>query len=110
MTVTDMRENIQVRANAFKAGFANKDAFLAMVETKESAQNRLQNRNPWTNEDLDISPRKDWTWGWWDYAAFWWSYGEFFFPLMLLEPGILLMSQAFLLVSGRLAPLSWPLG
>jgi nucleobase:cation symporter-1, NCS1 family len=101
-------DSIQVKASAFKAGFANKNAFLAMVETKESAQGRLQNRNPWTNEDLDISPPRDWTWGWWDYAAFWWSYGTFPFPLMLLGSSIMLMSQASLLVSGRPAPLLWP--
>lgn len=75
-----MLEKLQVRAeakaDAFRAAFTSKEAFLEAIETKESAKGRLQNRNPWTNEDLDISPRKDWTWTWWDYAAFWWSYGE----------------------------------
>ncbi|KAI1343130.1 allantoin permease [Xylariaceae sp. FL0016] len=63
------------KGSAIKAAFRGKEAFLSAMETKESAQGRLNNRNPWTNEDLDISPKKDWTWGWWDYAAFWWSYG-----------------------------------
>ncbi|KAF2083791.1 uracil permease [Saccharata proteae CBS 121410] len=63
------------KAQTFKRAFRSWDAFLAATETAESANGKLQNRNPWSNEDLDISPKKDWTWAWWDYAAFWWSYG-----------------------------------
>lgn len=70
-----IRQNIRAKLTAVGFAFSSKDAFLAAMETKESAQGRLEQRNPWTNEDLDISPQKDWTWGWWDYAAFWWSYG-----------------------------------
>ncbi|KAK6077882.1 allantoin transport [Seiridium cupressi] len=68
-------ENIRGKLAAVEAAFSSRESFLAAIETKESAQGRLANRSPWTNEDLDISPKKDWTWGWWDYAAFWWSYG-----------------------------------
>lgn len=72
MTVGRARQ----RAAAIRRAFSSKEAFLEAIETKESAQGREQNRNPWTNEDLDISPQRHWTWGWWDYAAFWWSYGK----------------------------------
>ncbi|KAI0482709.1 permease for cytosine/purines, uracil, thiamine, allantoin-domain-containing protein [Xylariaceae sp. FL0804] len=66
---------IREKLDGVRAALGSKQALLAAIETRESAQGRLADRNPWTNEDLDISPRKDWTWGWWDYAAFWWSYG-----------------------------------
>lgn len=68
------------RLNKVRAVFSSPSNFVAAVETKESARGRLECRNPWSNEDLDISPKKDWTWAWWDYAAFWWSYGILPFP------------------------------
>lgn len=58
-------QRLRSRFAAVEVAFSSKKAFLAALETNESAQGRLQNRNPWTNEDLDISPKKDWTWGWW---------------------------------------------
>ncbi|KAH8668846.1 permease for cytosine/purines, uracil, thiamine, allantoin-domain-containing protein [Xylariales sp. PMI_506] len=68
-------ESLKEKLAAVQVACSSKDAFLAAIETKESAQGRLENRNPWTNEDLDVSPKEDWTWTWWDFAAFWWSYG-----------------------------------
>ncbi|KAF4123664.1 permease [Geosmithia morbida] len=68
-------ERIRAKKASIKQAFSSPKAFLSAIETKESAQGRLENRNPWMNEDLDISPMRNWTWGWWDYAAFWWSYG-----------------------------------
>ena len=88
------------RIKSFKAAFASKEAFLAAIETKESAEGRLENRNPWTNEDLDISPKSHWTWGWWDYAAFWWSYGRNLSHTV--DRPRLIVCKAFPLVSGLL--------
>lgn len=68
-------EGLRERQRRVKEALSSKEAFLAAIETKESATGRLAHRNPWTNEDLDVSPREHWTWRWWDFAAFWWSYG-----------------------------------
>jgi len=63
------------RAKGMKGAFSSWDTFLKAIETKESRLGHLEHRNPWTNEDLDISPPADWTWTWRNYASFWWSYG-----------------------------------
>ncbi|KAH8663160.1 permease for cytosine/purines, uracil, thiamine, allantoin-domain-containing protein [Tricladium varicosporioides] len=59
----------------FRASLHSKQAFLRFLETTESRMSENEERNKWSNKDLDISPPEDWTWAWWDYAAFWWSYG-----------------------------------
>lgn len=76
----------------FKQSLRSRKDFYKFIETKESVSSTAQQRNVWSNgmsiilcgipsslipklADLDISPREDWTWTWWDYAAFWWSYG-----------------------------------
>lgn len=51
-------------------------AFQRAIETDETAHGRTEDRTIWKNEDLDLTPPKGWTWGWYDYAAFWWSYGK----------------------------------
>lgn len=66
---------IREREAAIKHAFSSREAFLRTIETKESADGRLTERNALTNQDLDISPQKDWTWRWYNYATFWWSYG-----------------------------------
>lgn len=78
MTKFAIRERASRWLLSFRKSLNSWDEFLKFIETKESAVNRDQERNVWSNADLDISPREDWTWAWWDYAAFWWSYGELF--------------------------------
>ncbi|KAL1306806.1 hypothetical protein AAFC00_005463 [Neodothiora populina] len=70
-----VQARFRARTAAIQHAFSSKDAFLSAMETKESATGQLAARNRWSNEDLDISPKKDWTWHWYDYAMFWWSYG-----------------------------------
>lgn len=81
-----VKTRISQKVEAVRAACSSREALIAAIETKESAQGKLQNRNPWTNEDLDISPKRDWTWGWWDYAAFWWSYGKPVLSLFSSKP------------------------
>ncbi|KAI9739697.1 MAG: hypothetical protein M1834_006416 [Cirrosporium novae-zelandiae] len=63
------------RAVNFRAATRSRKRFLEFLETKETAYGRTEERTIWKNEDLDLTPPKDWTWAWYDFAAFWWSYG-----------------------------------
>ena len=63
------------RMEAVKAALSSREAFIKAIETKKDAAGDIVERNPWKNEDLDISPPKDRTWGWYDYASFWTTYG-----------------------------------
>ncbi|RDW85553.1 hypothetical protein BP5796_03878 [Coleophoma crateriformis] len=73
--MSKFQQGLSRRVNAVRAAFESKDAFIKAIETSESAVGRLEERNPYRNEDLDISPPAHWTWAWYDYAAFWWAYG-----------------------------------
>ncbi|KAK5125688.1 hypothetical protein LTR85_011962 [Meristemomyces frigidus] len=74
-----MLGSIQEKATAGVAvtrhAFSSKEAFIKAIETKSSAKSSDAERNPWKNEDLDVSPREHQTWQWFDYASFWWTYG-----------------------------------
>jgi hypothetical protein len=64
--------------NKFQAAhraFESRETFVRWLEIDETAHGRTEERTIWKNEDLDLTPRKAWSWGWYDYAAFWWSYG-----------------------------------
>lgn len=63
------------KLEAFTAAFKSKEAFISALETKRNATGREEERNRWKNEDLDLSPPADRTWGWYDFAAFWCTYG-----------------------------------
>jgi hypothetical protein len=63
------------KCEAAKKAFKSRESFVQWVETNETAHGRTEGRTIWKNEDLDLTPRKAWSWGWYDYAAFWWSYG-----------------------------------
>jgi nucleobase:cation symporter-1, NCS1 family len=60
---------------AAKRAFESRENFVKWLETDETAHGRTEERSIWKNEDLDLTLPKQWTWGWYDYAAFWWSYG-----------------------------------
>ncbi len=94
-TVTEkVRNDIRRRANAVHNAFQSKEAFIRFLETDESARGRELERNPWNNQDLDISPPEHWTWRWWNYAAFWWAYGA---PPIFLTRLFLLMLHRLLI-------------
>lgn len=67
-----------VSLKSFRAAFKSKQAFVKAIETRPDVvdvDDDRVGRNPWKNEDLAISPPKDRTWTWYDYASFWWTYG-----------------------------------
>ena len=49
---------------SLKLALRSKDDFLKFIETKESLISRGETRNQWSNGDLEISLREDWTWAW----------------------------------------------
>jgi len=62
-----VKEIVARRVSAVQKAFSSREAFIKAIETKESAEGRQDHRNPWKNEDLDISPPSHWTWAWYDY-------------------------------------------
>jgi hypothetical protein len=66
---------LQNKFQAAKRALKSRETFVRWLETDETAHGRTEERTIWKNEDLDLTPRKAWSWGWYDYAAFWWSYG-----------------------------------
>lgn len=58
---------------AIKRAFSSRENFIRALEVDETAHGRTEERSFWKNEDLDLTPRAQWTWGWYDFAAFWWS-------------------------------------
>lgn len=69
------RQILSQKQGAAKKAFESRDDFVRWLETDETAHGRTEERTIWKNEDLDLTPRSAWSWGWYDYAAFWWSYG-----------------------------------
>lgn len=60
---------------AAKRAFSSREAFIQALEVNETAHGRSEERSFRKNEDLDLTPPSQWSWGWYDFAAFWWSYG-----------------------------------
>jgi NCS1 family nucleobase:cation symporter-1 len=79
LSLTDLltrgRQRLSQKHSAAKKAFESCDDFVRWLETDETAHGRTEGRTIWKNEDLDLTPRSAWSWGWYDYAAFWWSYG-----------------------------------
>ncbi|OAA61960.1 allantoin [Niveomyces insectorum RCEF 264] len=67
--------SVAAKARAFRAAFRSRKAFVEAIETKRDAAGSEEERNPWKNEDLDVSPPSHRTWTALDYAGFWTSYG-----------------------------------
>ncbi|EMC96150.1 hypothetical protein BAUCODRAFT_464810 [Baudoinia panamericana UAMH 10762] len=71
-----LNQSIAARIDGLRSALSSKEAFVQAFETKASASANVdEKRNVWKNEDLDISPKADRTWRWFDYASFWWTYG-----------------------------------
>jgi nucleobase:cation symporter-1, NCS1 family len=87
--VTRCSEKLQEKKTATKRAFSSRADFIRALETDESAYGRESERTIWKNEDLDLTPPKQWSWGWYDYAAFWWSYG---FSVVSCSPKVRLVS------------------
>ena len=68
-------EKLREKRIAIRRAFESRENFIRFLETDETANGRTEERTIWRNEDLDLTPPKAWSWGWYDYAAFWWSYG-----------------------------------
>jgi NCS1 family nucleobase:cation symporter-1 len=67
--------SLNARIASVRAALSSKQAFIAAIETKADRHDPHAKRNPWKNEDLDISPPEDRTWSWYSYASFWCTYG-----------------------------------
>ncbi|PVI04111.1 hypothetical protein DM02DRAFT_586615 [Periconia macrospinosa] len=74
-TYLHVREKLHDRRIATKQALSSGAAFINALEVDETANGRSEERSFWKNEDLDLTPPSQWTWGWYDFAAFWWSYG-----------------------------------
>ncbi|ORY01441.1 permease for cytosine/purines, uracil, thiamine, allantoin-domain-containing protein [Clohesyomyces aquaticus] len=73
--VTTAREKLQQKRIVTTRALSSRENFVSAIEIDETAHGRSEERSFWKNEDLDLTPRAQWTWGWHDFAAFWWSYG-----------------------------------
>lgn len=73
--LTTVSERFQEKKAATKRAFPSRENFVRALEVDETAHGRTEERSFWKNEDLDLTPPSQWTWGWYDYPAFWWSYG-----------------------------------
>ena len=69
------REKLDEKKSSTRRALSSKDNFICAIEVNETAHGRSEERSFWKNEDLDLTPPSQWTWGWYDFAAFWWSYG-----------------------------------
>lgn len=75
-TYLTIRSKLHAKQTAIKQALSSRTAFLEALQVSETAHGRApSSRSFWKNEDLDLTPRSQWTWGWYDFAAFWWSYG-----------------------------------
>lgn len=73
--ISTCREKLHEKHVATKRMFSSRENFVRAMEVNETATGRDEERTFWKNEDLDLTPPEQWTWGWYDFAAFWWSYG-----------------------------------
>ncbi|KAF2111189.1 permease for cytosine/purines, uracil, thiamine, allantoin-domain-containing protein [Lophiotrema nucula] len=69
------REKLTEKKSSTTHALSSKENFIRALEVNETAHGRSEERSFWKNEDLDLTPPSQWTWGWYDFAAFWWSYG-----------------------------------
>lgn len=70
---TTCAEKFHEKHVATKRAFSSRENLIRALEVNETAHGRTEERSFWRNEDLDLTPRSQWTWGWYDFAAFWWS-------------------------------------
>jgi NCS1 family nucleobase:cation symporter-1 len=73
--LTTVSKKFHEKKAATKRALSSRDNLIRALEVNETAYGRTEERTFWKNEDLDLTPPSQWTWGWYDFAAFWWSYG-----------------------------------
>ena len=73
--ISTCSEKLHEKRVATKRALSRRENFIRALEVDETAHGRTEERSFWKNEDLDLTPPSQWTWGWWDFTAFWWSYG-----------------------------------
>ncbi|KAF2679127.1 uracil permease-like protein [Lentithecium fluviatile CBS 122367] len=73
--LSSCKETLHEKRVATGRAFSSRENFIRALEVDETAHGRNEERNFWKNEDLDLTPPSQWTWGWYDFSAFWWSYG-----------------------------------
>jgi NCS1 family nucleobase:cation symporter-1 len=52
-----------------KRALSSRKSLVRALEVDETAHGRTEERSFWKNEDLDLTPRAQWTWGWYDFAG-----------------------------------------
>lgn len=67
------KEKLHEKHVATKRALSSRENLVRALEVDETAHGRTEERSFWKNEDLDLTPKSQWTWGWYDFAAFWWS-------------------------------------
>lgn len=73
--LTAVREKLKQKKAATRLVFSSRENLARALAVDKTAHGRTEDRTFCKNEDLDLTPRCQWTWGWYDFAAFWWSYG-----------------------------------
>lgn len=63
-------KKLQEKKAATQRAFSSRENFIRALETDTTAHGNGEERTIWKNEDLDLSPPKAWSWGWYDYGAF----------------------------------------
>ncbi|EXJ96161.1 hypothetical protein A1O1_01287 [Capronia coronata CBS 617.96] len=74
-SIAALKERSHDKYKSALRAFESPQAFVKALETKETAYGHTEERTFFRNEDLDLTPPSQWTWAWYDFAAFWWSYG-----------------------------------
>jgi NCS1 family nucleobase:cation symporter-1 len=52
-----------------KRALSSRKSLVRALEVDETAHGRTEEHSFWKNEDLDLTPRAQWTWGWYDFAG-----------------------------------------
>jgi NCS1 family nucleobase:cation symporter-1 len=67
--LTTVIEGIREKKVATKRALSSRKSLVQALEVDETAHGRIEERSFWKNEDLDLTPRAQWTWGWYDFAG-----------------------------------------
>jgi NCS1 family nucleobase:cation symporter-1 len=67
--LTIVIEEFREKKVATKRALSSRVSLIRALEVDETAHGRTEERSFWKNEDLDLTPRAQWTWGWYDFAG-----------------------------------------
>jgi NCS1 family nucleobase:cation symporter-1 len=67
--LTIVIEEFREKKVATKRALSSRESLIRALEVDETAHGRTEERSFWKNEDLDLTPRAQWTWDWYDFAG-----------------------------------------